>query len=75
MAINTPQDFRDALAKLGLSQTGFAREMARLGDPRPPNTLLRAIQRTATGENKVSGEMHVVLGLMMQLRALQTAAA
>ena len=68
--------FRATLADLKFSQSDFARELTRLGAPRPPSTVLRSVQRMANGENKVSAEMHVLLRLLRQHRLnTQTIAA
>lgn len=55
--------FREALAEIGESQTGLARWMQRLGDDRKPANILRSIQRMASGDARVSGEMRVLLTL------------
>jgi hypothetical protein len=44
----TPQDFRAALRRLGLSQVGLARRLETLGDDRPYPTRLRCIQELAS---------------------------
>lgn len=46
------------------SQTCFARFMVLSGDTRTYETILRSINNTATGRNRVSGEMRVILALM-----------
>lgn len=63
----TPGEFRAALAGLGLSQSGLAREMRRLGDPRSPETILRSVQRAA--ERGTSGEMDALLGALLRREA------
>jgi hypothetical protein len=60
----TATEFRAALADLGTSQSGLARLMTGLGDPRPYETIRRGIQRMITGHAKVSGEMQVLIGLL-----------
>jgi hypothetical protein len=65
--IGTPETaawFRAELEALGQTQTGFAKWMQRRGDDRKPATILRHIQRMATGEARVSGEMRVILSMM-----------
>jgi len=56
--------FRKALEDLGETPTSLAARMHRLGDRRPVGTILRGIQRMASGETRVSGEMHVIIGMM-----------
>jgi hypothetical protein len=56
--------FRAELEALGQTQTGFAKWLQRRGDDRKPATILRHIQRMATGEARVSGEMRVILSMM-----------
>jgi hypothetical protein len=56
--------FRAELEALGQTQTGFARWMQRRGDDRKPATIIRHIQRMASGEARVSGEMRVILSMM-----------
>jgi hypothetical protein len=53
--------FRAVLDELDKTQSSFARKLARLGDDRKPNTILRHVQRMATGEARISGEMKVIL--------------
>jgi hypothetical protein len=48
--------------------TGLARLMHRKGDDRQPATILRTIQRMATGEARVSGEMRVILTMMRRAK-------
>jgi len=57
--------FKAALEELGETQSSLARLMHRKGDDRQPATILRTIQRMATGEARVSGEMRVVLTMML----------
>jgi hypothetical protein len=56
--------FRKALDDLGETQSGLALRMQRLGDRRPLDTILRGVQRMASGETRVSGEMQVLLKMM-----------
>jgi hypothetical protein len=60
--------FRRALEELGETQSSFAARMGRLGDRRPFETILRGIQRMASGETRVSGEMQVILEMMIRGR-------
>jgi hypothetical protein len=61
--------FRQALVDLGETQSSLARLMKRKGDDRQPNTILRTIQRMATGDARVSGEMRVILTMMQRAKA------
>lgn len=56
--------FRDAIRQIGLSQSGLARTMRGLGDPRSQPTLLRSISNWCRGKSSVPGEMWVVLRLL-----------
>jgi hypothetical protein len=60
--------FRKALEELCETQSGLALRMQRLGDRRPLDTILRGIQRMASGETRVSGEMLVILEMMNRER-------
>jgi hypothetical protein len=60
--------FRAALEELEETQSSLARLMHRKGDDRQPATILRTIQRMANGEARVSGEMRVVLTLMLRAK-------
>lgn len=55
---------RARLAGLALSQSALALQLRELGDDRSPDTILRSIQRMASGEARVSGEMKVILHLL-----------
>jgi hypothetical protein len=57
-------EFRARIAALGFNQSSFARRMIELGDDRGEKTILRSIQRMASGDARVSGEMRALLGLM-----------
>lgn len=57
-------DFRNRLDALSLSQSGLAVRLRDLGDDRSVETILRSIQRMATAEARVSGEMRVILRLL-----------
>jgi hypothetical protein len=61
-------DFRAGLDELGLSQRRLAAKMMALGDSRAFDTILRGVQRMATGEARVSGEMQVIVTLLMRER-------
>ncbi len=60
----TAEAFKAALAKLDLTQSGFARRMRELGDPRSLATILRTVSAYSSGTHKVPGEMHVILRLL-----------
>ena len=60
--------FRKALEELGESQSGLASRMQRLGDKRPFANILRNIQRMASGETRVSGEMEALLEMLNRER-------
>ena len=60
--------FRDMLEQLDETQSSLARLMKRKGDDRQPMTILRTIQRMATGEARVSGEMRVILTMMLRAK-------
>ena len=60
-------EFREALAEAGLTQSGMARWMMAHGDTRTEATVLRGLNRLATGKIPMSGEMRVVLHLMNRM--------
>ena len=60
--------FRAMLEELGETQSSLARLMHRKGDDRQPATILRTIQRMATGDARVSGEMRVILNMMKRAK-------
>lgn len=60
--------FRDQLAELEMTQAELARLMKRKGDDRQPDTIARNIRRMATGEARVSGEMRVILYMMLRAK-------
>ncbi len=69
--LGTPESaawFRAALVELELTQSSLARLMQRKGDDRKPATILRTIQRMATGDARVSGEMRVILTMMLRAK-------
>lgn len=61
--------FRATLAELGFSIGSFVKFMIRHGDCRPASNIKRRLRRMATGEVRVSGEMHVILGMLRNGRA------
>lgn len=62
-------DFRAAIDELQLSQRALAAKMSALGDKRSFDTILRGVQRMATGKARVSGEMQVILTQLRRERA------
>jgi len=68
----SPEQLKDlflaALEMLGETQSSLAARMKRLGDHRPQSTILRSIQRMASGETRVSGEMQVIVELIRRER-------
>jgi len=61
-------EFRAFLAEIGESQSGFARTLKRIGDDREKGTILRHVQRMATGEARISGEMRVIMAIFRNSR-------
>ncbi len=70
-------EFRAALDEIGESQAGLVRLMIGHGDDRSPETIRRHLQRMASGEARLSGEMRVVLDFLRRGRrkAAEAAAA
>ncbi len=62
------ETFREALGRLGLSQSGLARLMRELGDPRSEPTILRSVANWCRGVYAVPGEMWVVIRLLERQR-------
>jgi hypothetical protein len=60
--------FRDMLAKLDETQASMARLMKRKGDDRQLATIERTIRRMACGDARVSGEMRVILTMMLRAK-------
>jgi hypothetical protein len=60
--------FRAMLEELGETQASMARLMKRKGDDRQPETIARHMRRMATGEARVSGEMRVILTMMLRAK-------
>ncbi|WP_105405471.1 hypothetical protein [Neorhizobium sp. T7_12] len=61
------QEWREALAELGLSAVELADFMKKNGgDYRPYATILRSIQRMILGEIRVSGEMFVIVRMLLR---------
>lgn len=66
--------FLAALQVLEENQSSFAWLMKKNGDDRQLETILRRIQRMASGEARVSGEMRVLLTFMMRGKRRRLAA-
>ncbi|MCW2285492.1 hypothetical protein M2323_003365 [Rhodoblastus acidophilus] len=61
------EEWRTALAELGLSPVELADYMKKQGgDYRPYQTILRGIQRMIAGETRVSGEMFVIVRMLLR---------
>jgi hypothetical protein len=60
--------FRAMLEELGETQASMARLMKRKGDDRQPATIERHMRRMANGEARVSGEMRVILTMMLRAK-------
>ncbi len=71
----TAAEFRAFLAECGFTIKQFARLLRRLGDPRDKATVDRYVASLASGEFRVSGEMHVVMGVIRNSRRRAAAAA
>lgn len=56
------------LEELGETQASMARLMKRKGDDRQPATIERHMRRMACGEARVSGEMRVILSMMLRAK-------
>lgn len=57
--------FRQMLKRRGHTQASFARWLAENGDTRPPVTIACGVRRMANGEAKVSGELRVLMSLLV----------
>lgn len=64
-------EFRQFLAEIGETQSGFARTLKRLGDDRAKATIRRHIERIATGEARLSGQMRVIMSIFRHSRRKQ----
>ena len=62
-------EFRSFLEEIGETQSEFARTLKRMGDDRGASTILRHVQRMATGEARISGEMRVIMSMFRRDRA------
>jgi sugar phosphate isomerase/epimerase len=73
-------EFRAFLAEIGATQSGFARTLRRLGDDRAKATIVRHVERMATGAARISGPMRVIMSVFRnshrkRLRRAATATA
>ena len=59
----TGGQFVATLEELGIGLGELSRFLQALGDPAEPATIVRRLQRMASGEHTVSGEMTVILEL------------
>jgi hypothetical protein len=59
-------EFQADINELNESPVELADRMSMLGDYRPYNTILRGVQRMLSGETRVSGEMKVLVTMMMR---------
>ena len=69
--VGTPQsaaEFRAFLAEIGATQSGFARTLKRLGDDRAKATIVRHVERMATGKARISGAMRVIMSIFRNSR-------
>lgn len=64
----TAAAFKAALQSLGETQSSFTERLWMLGDHRTDTSILRSVQRMASGEIRVSGEMMVILELLKRER-------
>jgi len=56
--------FRERLRQLGITQNTLTWRMVAAGDDRVPSTIVRSLQRMASGQARVSGEMRSLLCLL-----------
>jgi hypothetical protein len=71
-------EFRAFLKEIGATQSGFARTLRRLGDDRAKATIVRHVERMATGEARIAGTMRVIMAIFRnshRKRAKRAAAA
>jgi hypothetical protein len=59
------QLFQTELAELDRTPVELASQMRGWGDHRPAATIVRSIQRMMAGDTSVSGEMKVIIGMML----------
>lgn len=63
------------LAEIGETKGSLSRIMVRLGDHRPRRTIMRTLERYASGEFKISGEFKVVMSIFRNSRRRRRATA
>jgi hypothetical protein len=61
-------EFRAFLADIDASVHGFAKTLLRLGDTRAKATVIRAVERLASGQAYPSGEMRVIMSIFRHSR-------
>jgi hypothetical protein len=71
IVINSPSDFKQALASLGVGTNALSKIMKQLGDDRPRDNIRRNLQRMATGEARVPGEMRAMLNMLALLKEVR----
>lgn len=62
----TVDEFRAALAPLGLNQSSFARRLLELGYPASARQVLRRVQRWVDPRTPLPGEAVVIIRLMQE---------
>jgi hypothetical protein len=60
---------RASIESMSMNQSSFAGHLSELGDKRELKTILRSIQRMASADARVSGEMQVILTLLERERS------
>lgn len=59
-------ELRECLNELGMSPSQLSSEFSQMGDYRSHSAILRSIQRALAGETAVSGEMFVIIQLLLR---------
>lgn len=65
------EQFKKLLEELDEKPTELASRLIRLGDYRSAAAIMRGIQRMAAGDSKVSGEMLVIVRMLVNQQRLQ----
>ena len=65
------EHFKELLEELDEKPTELASRLIRLGDYRNAAAIMRGIQRMAAGDTKVSGEMLVIVRMLVNQQRLQ----
>ena len=60
---------RASIENMNMNQSSLASLFSELGDKREVKTILRSIQRMASADSRVSGEMQVIFTLLQRERA------